>query len=357
MVFSTLLAAYLVQMFPDRIGKVIIDGVLDAVSYSNGLPIDAFSVDLEDVEKALEGWATYCAAAPDKCVTASFLQTLLNVTSVTSADIIATIDSILATAYLTYDGTIWVNGSAPASPTGWTYMDLAYLIYGALYSVSSWKQLDESIVSLYAMQNNITLPSDGSSTNTIASSKRSMTTDSLSRLSKRRNLLGFLPRDISQGEAVYSIACGDTIDLNTNDSNILTTESVFEKIVQVAQNVSYHFASVLNPRWVCHKWAPRAVERLPLPMTIRPKNVVLVIGNTADTICPYSSAQKLASEAHLGNMARLVKFNAVGHTSGEFHLYHLFPAVTDDIFLFIPVLLGYGLLASNSTLLHLDPRS
>ncbi|CAG8625997.1 13714_t:CDS:2, partial [Acaulospora colombiana] len=50
-------------------------------------------------------------------------------------------------------------------------------------------------------------------------------------------------------------------------------------------------------------------------MNIKPKNVVLIIGNTEDPTTPYSSARTLASSKHLGNKARLVKYHTLGHTS------------------------------------------
>jgi pimeloyl-ACP methyl ester carboxylesterase len=38
----TLIGAYLTQMFPDRVGKVILDGVLDAYSYTTDFPWPGF---------------------------------------------------------------------------------------------------------------------------------------------------------------------------------------------------------------------------------------------------------------------------------------------------------------------------
>jgi hypothetical protein len=66
----TLIGAYLTQMFPDRVGKVILDGVLDAYSYTTGLPMAGLPYDVQDVESALRGWSAACGAS-SKCLSSA----------------------------------------------------------------------------------------------------------------------------------------------------------------------------------------------------------------------------------------------------------------------------------------------
>jgi hypothetical protein len=224
--------------------------------------------------------------------------------------VITAIDNILDIAYRTYDG------SAPPSPTGWTFDQLAMQIWGSMLFVTGWQPLDQSLAALHAQQIN----SSSSLESTTSHTKR------IHHLLNRAKFPGFIRAPGYQQqqtnasefslEARYAINCADVVDPGN-----MTTTDVFRKVVEVSQNVSQHFGSLLNLRWICHRYTTRAVERLPLPMTTKPKNVVLVIGNEADPITPFSSAQSIASNTHFGSMSRLVKFKAVGHTSSKFPLF------------------------------------
>jgi pimeloyl-ACP methyl ester carboxylesterase len=311
----TLIGAYLTQMFPDRVGKVILDGVLDAYSYTNGLPMAGLPYDVQDAESTLRGWSAACATS-SKCLSSAL-------GNGTAGGVMGVIDGVLNTAHATYDGAIWsqmglmVNGTIPSDIHAWPFDVITRIIYQYLYGASSWPQLDKAIVGLHTLQN---------SPSTTALSSRSP--------SPRLHILS--PRVIAShwsaagkwgsadnawSQVVYAIGCGDAQRTPPN----YTTSNVFEQIISVSQDISQHFGTIISPRWFCHRWSTRAVERLEdfigaTPnFTIKPKNVILVIGNTADPITPFSSAKRLASAARLGNMTRLVEFKAIGHSSGTFY--------------------------------------
>jgi hypothetical protein len=228
--------------------------------------------------------------------------------------VIAAIDNILDTAYRTYDG------SFPPNPTGWTFDQLGMQIYGSMFFTTGWKPLDQSLAALHVQQTNTSSSTSSNSSSTALRAKRIDSPFRSAKLPRFIGVPGYQQQETNapnfSPEVRYAINCADVVD----PGNMTTTE-VFRSVVEASQNVSQHFGSLLNPRWICHRYTTRAVERLPLPMTTKPKNVVLVIGNEADPITPFSSAQSIASNAHFGSMSRLVKFKAVGHTSRKLSLF------------------------------------
>lgn len=303
---STILAAYLIEMFPHRVGKVIADGVLDALNWSNAPIMNAFPADLKDTEAALRGWSAACASSSN-C-------NLAALGNGTTDGVARIIDSVLDTAYKTYDGTVWsrlalmLNGTMPSDIHAWSYDSVASILFGMLSSSQNWHALDGILSFLYTSQNNIT-------------------SSSIASRSEPTPLLPFL-KSVSPGwgipnqwsgvsdawsQTVYAIACGDSQNTPSN----YTTSTVFDIAIRASQTVSSHFGTVKSPKWFCHRWTTRAVERLNGKFDKRPKNVVLVIGNSLDPITPYAGAKAMAAKKRLGKMARLVQFNAIGHFSGE----------------------------------------
>ncbi|QRV77190.1 alpha/beta hydrolase family protein [Ceratobasidium sp. AG-Ba] len=70
--YGTIIGIYFVNMFPNRVGRVVIDGVVDPVYWAN-LPLyEMWSINAESTDEALNGFVTACAAAgPTGCAIAS----------------------------------------------------------------------------------------------------------------------------------------------------------------------------------------------------------------------------------------------------------------------------------------------
>jgi pimeloyl-ACP methyl ester carboxylesterase len=63
--YGTALGATFASLFPERIGRMILDGVVDSEDYYLG----AWGKNLDQADEAVESFFTYChAAGPDKCV-------------------------------------------------------------------------------------------------------------------------------------------------------------------------------------------------------------------------------------------------------------------------------------------------
>jgi hypothetical protein len=280
-------------------------GVFDPYLWSNKAPMDWIDTDFHDIEQALTKWTELCAAHPDKCSLAARGNN-------TAAGIRKAITHTFDAAYQNYDGTIWnptldgSNSTIVSNPKRWTYTLAAQQMVLGLYDERLGSFISDIINDIINEQSNIN--------GMVAPQKRAPASSiSLKRSSLYTPLAwsgyGIFPTNmLSMG--IHAIACSDTIDSQG------TSEQFFKNIIKAAQNTSPNFVSTvpqLNIRTFCHRWTSKAVERLPKKMNVKPKNVVLVIGNTEDPVTPFVSAKSLASSAHLGNKARLVKHNALGH--------------------------------------------
>ncbi|KIM22452.1 hypothetical protein M408DRAFT_284199 [Serendipita vermifera MAFF 305830] len=307
--YGTVLVHYLTQMFPHRVGRVIADGVVDSHKWTRTPTMEAQGTDIRDAEAALHAWTSACAAAaPGNCTLATF-------GNGTADGVLRVIDSVLDTIYQTYDGTEFsqasfnVNQTLPENLHALPFEIASTGLYVLLYKNTTWTALDQIFSTIYALQNNLTNPSNS--------------TADVSTLKARAPRFGgssrwsFATTGFSHIE--WAVTCSDSRRYPAN----YTAANVFEDLIRLSQTVSSHFGTVYTARPYCHGLTTRAIERLgdipsiPYEMNIKPKNVVLVIGNEADLITPYESAQVLASKKRLGNKARLVKYNAIGHTSGS----------------------------------------
>ncbi|KAG9024090.1 hypothetical protein FS842_005530 [Serendipita sp. 407] len=289
--YGTVIAGYLTQMFPDRVGRVILDGVLDPEKYGNRKPMKWAEVDVYDVDFALKSWTEACAGSQN-C--------RFSTRNDTSSTLLTKIDTILNTAYEKYDGSITAIDNLD-----WSYDTIAALMQALLGSTMMVDQIgsilnasEQYLFNLTqpsgkAVPPNISFPMGKSPYNTMPS-------------------YGVVPPDVLSNIAV-AVFCGDTVDDGST-----TTEDVFKETVRISQSVSKIFGSLYplhGPRALCHKWTSRAVERLPQKFNKQPKNVVLVLSTMADPITPYYSARRLASSNMLGSKARLVRLNSIGHSS------------------------------------------
>ncbi|KAG8852996.1 hypothetical protein FRB91_005596 [Serendipita sp. 411] len=293
--YGTVIATYLTQMFPDRVGRVIIDGVLDPEKYGNNIPMKWAEADVYDVDFALKSWTEACAGSK-KCPFSN--------QNDTSSTLLTKIDTILNTAYERYDGSIpTFNDSGLFT---WSYDSVANSIQSNLYQAMRSDDNGQMLAALEQYQSN-------------SNSTQKVVPPNISIPVGRSPysimpLYDTIPPDVLSNIA-FAVFCGDAVDDGST-----TTEDVFKETVRISQSTSRIFGSLFpidSIRSLCHKWTSRAVERLPQKINKPPKNVVLVLGNMGDPITPYYSARRLASSDQLGNKARLVLLKSIGHSTRE----------------------------------------
>ncbi|KAG8843757.1 hypothetical protein FRB91_003106 [Serendipita sp. 411] len=294
--YGTVIAGYLTQMFPDRVGRVILDGVLDPEKYGNNIPMKWMETDIYDIDFALKSWTEACAGS-NKCA--------LSTRNDTSSSLLTKIDTILNTAYERYDGSIPVFNLSGIFT--WPYDTATYAIQSSMYSTIASDDIGPLLAAIGQHQSN--------SNSTLLSGK---VEPAYMTLPMGRSPYSVMPiYDTIPPDALSNIAfavfCGDAIDDGST-----TTEDAFKETVRISQSVSRIFGSLFpinSLRPMCHKWTPRAVERLPQKFNKQPKNVVLVMSTMGDPITPYYSARRLASSNMLGSKARLVRLNSIGHST------------------------------------------
>ena len=313
--YGTLLGYWVTQMFPERSGKIILDGVVDPSDYALYQPYLGWDLDIADAEATYKGLTEACAAAgPSGC-------SLAKSSNETAANIDARIESILSTLYV--------------SQNKYSQSEVAQAIFIALYQVCWFQYCLHQLHSLHFKPDgwgDLVSQLDSFFTNGTFARRDATVHRPLHILHTNpimRSLLfdrpgrGVLPQpdndplsDADSGAyelqdySIVAIVCGDSADPIG-----ATTKDVLNEVVRVSQAVSHKFGAAFNRKFFCHRWSTRAVERYQGPFNKKPKNVVLVIGNQADPITPFRNAKQVASQQYLGSSARLIQQWDFGHTS------------------------------------------
>ncbi|RPD70243.1 hypothetical protein L226DRAFT_514780 [Lentinus tigrinus ALCF2SS1-7] len=282
--YGTLLGAWFVNMFPERVGRVLLDGVLDPVFYATQeLATHWASHQLVSADTIYKGLITGCAlAGPAGCAVASEGDGPL--------DIDAKFQALLKAAY---DATR-ANASVPV-----TLGQIRTTLYGEMYTPSSWSNFTNVIwPELAAMVKGESPPG-----------KRSTYTPGLKSM--------FPPTPWAKDQAsdtpsytTSAIFCADSVDTQGT-----SMAEIFEAVIAATQKVSHIFGSGWpNPvAYPCSFWPVRSVERYTGPFNKKLPNKILVASSMYDPITPLTGAQALASL--LGDSAVLVRSSGFGHTT------------------------------------------
>ncbi|CAE6440885.1 unnamed protein product [Rhizoctonia solani] len=290
--YGTIIGIYFVNMFPERVGRVVLDGVVDPERWANQPSYQKWAVKPESTDEAFNGFVTACAAAgPSGCAIAKKDSNPETVRKFVS-DLID-----MAYYYKRKVGRSARYGSSFVRSK----------VYSGMYGPSNWPSLAKELAGIHEFLQNVS--SRSSSTQT----KRSPAT-SLVDIVPRQSTTNTTSKDQSAIDyAFQGVTCADAVDAGNT-----TTKDVFDFLVHITRTVSPMF----GPRWgdggfYCHRWPVRAVERYTGPWNKKLANPILVIGNEADPVTPYISAKKVADR--LGDSAILIQQDDYGHTSLAMH--------------------------------------
>ncbi|KAI0122252.1 TAP-like protein-domain-containing protein [Daldinia grandis] len=254
---GTTLGATVVAMFPDRVERVVLEGVMNAHEYYNsfGEPEMVASTDAT-WEEFMRG----CIATPDNCALAKN----------------RTYDELEAAMAELFD-TVRNNPPVFNGTVVFGYDLFKSHIFSTLYSPTDWPGLAQALE--HVLEGNL-------------------------ETFVNRVLRFSIP---AQDQAILGIRCGDK-KLRTNKLSDL--EPVFEQ---------YHKTSKWFWDWAwgyyvmpCAQWGFEAKERYEGDFQVKTKNPVLFVGNSFDPVTPLASAKNMSSGFE-GSV--LLTHNGHGHLS------------------------------------------
>ncbi|KAK0935492.1 hypothetical protein LTR29_012965 [Friedmanniomyces endolithicus] len=280
--YGTYLGNTFAAMFPDRVGRLIVDGVVDAYDYKKSL----WSDNLLDTEKDLQGLYYHCARAGYPACA------LANKTGITTAKGVE--DKVFNITYSLYHNPLPVIST---SPEVITYSDVRNLIFagyvmhvvptqdiGSLYSpiqsfpyianlLSDVEQGDGTrFAALLHAYHDFRCPSKaGAETSIIPLRNRTEGAASLSM------------------DATMAIACSD------GDDQSWVNRTTFEKYAKEQARVSPSVGSMWSAiRMNCIHYSIRPHYRFEGPWIANTSHPLLLIGNTADPVTPVKHAINMA---------------------------------------------------------------
>ncbi|KAH7344213.1 Alpha/Beta hydrolase protein [Rhizoctonia solani] len=289
--YGTIIGVYFVNMFPDRVGRVVLDGVVDPVVWANKPTHEMLWIIPESTDEAFTGFCDACAAAgPSGCALAA--------KGDTGASIRQKVRDMIDAAY---DYKRAVGRSAEIGSS-----DVRSAIFQGMYQPTQWPELAKKGAEIIQFLHN------ASSTNS-THAKRSLPAPLLDIRRRQTGTNGTTNDDPAPDYSFQGVTCADAADPGN-----VTTKDVFDYLVKVTREVSQMF----GPMWgdaslYCHRWPVRAVERYVGPWNKKLSNPILVIGNEADPVTPFISAKNVADA--LGDSAILIEQDDYGHSSLAMH--------------------------------------
>ncbi|KAI0369593.1 alpha/beta-hydrolase [Pilatotrama ljubarskyi] len=273
--YGTVLGSWFINMFPERVGRVILDGVINPLLVATEETSVFWPQILADSDKVYQGFVTGCAlAGPSGCAIAQANQS--------AADVDATIQALLKRAH----DAARANSSVPV-----TSADIRLELFAAMYDPTEWAALA-----------NTTYPQ-------VAAAVDAETSQASSSALASRGLRKRQASDTVMNFDTNAILCSDSVDPRGTPMI-----DVFKNIILESRSGSQMFTAIWpNSFYSCPFWPVRAVERYQGPFNKTLANKVLVVSNVFDPVTPLSDAEVLAGL--LGDDARLVIQRGFGHTS------------------------------------------
>ncbi|KAF8910866.1 TAP-like protein-domain-containing protein [Mucidula mucida] len=259
--YGTVLGNIAANMFPQRVGRIIIDGVISLKHYALEQPYLQWARHVESADEALQAYVVACElAGPEGCILAD--------DSLTDGDILKWIQDLSDLAYdLHAEGQVLQGSQSVRS-----------VIFDQLYTPRSWPVLTSILYDTWVNY-----------TSTPPSS---------------------IPMDLSglADFSLYAIQCGDATDPGDT-----TFRDVFDDLIDVTREVSGFFGPRSSQYMNCHAWPARSKERFQGPFNSTLAYPILVIGNTADPITPLKEAEAVNDE--FGDSSYLITQHGAGHGS------------------------------------------
>ncbi|KAI8615363.1 TAP-like protein-domain-containing protein [Chytriomyces sp. MP71] len=273
--YGTFLGITLVNMFPDRVGRVLIDGVTDPTTFA-GNYLEWSVGSLLDVSNVVDGFSRLCyEAGPQECALAK------------PGDNSDSVKERLFSYFesLAQSPVVMVNAHFPRV---FEAKEATSALFEATYSTGTWKSIATSFARAIFDNDPLDLAD--------------------SNIPKVDESIACPLKDYSSNFGFPSVKCNDGFGDKEN------TLEEWEKAALATASIGPYFGE--SWAWMglpCKYWPSEAVERFAGPWNYTLKNQVLLIGNTYDPVTPLASA-KLAEGLMEGN-GILLTHDAYGHCS------------------------------------------
>ncbi|KAM5463507.1 hypothetical protein MauCBS54593_007501 [Microsporum audouinii] len=257
--YGTVLGATVAAMFPDRIDRIVMDGVVNFHDYYNAYDVELWA----DTDKVFSAFLEQCVKSPNECALAH--------PDLTAQDLEASMYKLLNDIKfrpLVFNNTL-IDHSVVKN-----------LIRPSLYSPSSWPLLSLALDSL-----------------------RSGNLEGFSNLTTP--LLPPWAGGILT-ESPFGIPCSEKETGVDSFDKILPTVKALDKESKLLGQVGIPLAMV------CTQWTTKAKERYTGDFKVKTKFPMLVIGNTYDPATSFPSARN-ASSTFQSSM--LLEHGGYGHTT------------------------------------------
>ncbi|KAJ3001459.1 UNVERIFIED_CONTAM: hypothetical protein HDU68_006893, partial [Siphonaria sp. JEL0065] len=267
--YGTMLGTVYVNMFPDNVGRAVIDGVMNPLTYMGGPIFKDTPGDIIDSEELFEAFASECdKAGPERCALAHANK------KNTSKRVRKFIKNLETEPIVVADSDV---------PTVLHATTVATLIYGSLYKPKGWA--DFARVLANAM--------NGNATELVNSALGDFESCPVS--------------DSSSDNGMPGVTCLDTLG---NDVGL----KQWEKAGDNADEISPLFGKGSVWQYLtCKYWQVGPSERFTGPWNHKLKNKLLIIGNTLDVITPLRNAKTV--ERLLDGSGVLLHHDGYGHCS------------------------------------------
>ncbi|KAF5311056.1 hypothetical protein D9619_008142 [Psilocybe cf. subviscida] len=266
--YGSVLGATFASLFPDRIERLIIDGVVDAENYYATL----WSNDLLDTDKVMDSFYTGCAdAGPEGCA----------FWAPTASDIEANLTKII--------NTVRASPVPMRTKAGYGLLDYAMLrfaLFTSLYSpYASFPILAQALAEL----------AGGDGTTLF---------DTMNPEAFQCNCEK-VPKAESLPDAQTAVICNDGDDI---PDDLVSAEKYFKAMME-ASSWSEFMASI---RLGCVNWPKFPKDHFQGPFKASTSHPILLIGNTADPVTPLWAAKKM-SKGFKGSV--VLTQDSAGHCS------------------------------------------
>lgn len=255
--YGTYLGSTFASMFPDRVGRLILDGVVSSYDYNNALGNGSLS----DTEKAMSSFYTFCLhSGPEDCPLATSNSTI--------SDIELRVQTIVQSLY---HMPLAIN--SPQGPEVLTYSDMKAIIFSAVYQPQlAFPLLASLLAAIEAGQGDILANLGSAIRNTHIYSCPTNTSH---------------PTKAYSSIATTAILCTDGIDQSQTSLSEFTS---YFHLLESMSPTSGAIWSVLKMR--CASWLIRARYRFPGPFgSSQTNHPILFISNTADPVTPLRSGR------------------------------------------------------------------